>query len=157
MAQSSKILRCAFVLALGVILAGGIAAKPVQDSPQPELKLVLSSATMMLCLGSRLPLEVQLANQGDREVRIDKSELWTEFRYGFSRPDGSGRGGGEASSWIPGGDVVVLKPGEHYVSSFQYQLDGSFFKDAGGYVFKTNYQHVSSNEITFELYDCNPQ
>jgi hypothetical protein len=157
MAHSSKILQCAFVLVLGITLALGIAAKPVPDSPQAELKLVLSSPTMMLCLGSPLPLEMQLINQGDREVRIDKSELWTGFSYGFSRPDGSGGGGGEASSWISDRDVVVLKPGENYVSSFQYQLAGSFFNDAGGYVFKTNYQHVSSNEITFELYDCNPQ
>jgi hypothetical protein len=32
-----------------------------------------------------------------------------------------------------------------------------FFKDAGKYTIKMIYEDISTKELSFELYDCNPQ
>lgn len=151
-----------YLFPLAIVLAGtlvfSIKAKPEQDKRQSELQMTVSTTTMMLCLGSSLPLELEIANQGNQEVKLDKSDLWNRFSYSFSRTDGSGRSGGMASSCSHcRGHYVVLKPGGRYESSLEYPLDVPFFKDPGNYSIKMNYEQISTNELSFELYDCNPQ
>ena len=128
-----------------------------QDKPRSDLSMTLSSNSLMLCVGSALPLNLEIANQGRAEVKIDKVDLWNQFSYGFSGTDGSGRGGGRGSSCNHcRGNFILLQPGTHYQSSFEFLLD-DFFKDPGNYTIKMKYGDVSTNEVTFELYDCNPQ
>ena len=146
------------------LLVIGLAGVPVpsvksedQDKPPSDLRMMLSSNSLMLCVGSALPLNLEIANQGVAEVKIDKYDLWNQFQYGFSGKDGSGRGGGRGSSCPPcRGNYIVLQPGTRYEGSFEFPLD-DFFKDAGNYAIKMKYGQVSTNEVTFELYDCNPQ
>ena len=135
-----------------------IKATPEQDERQSELQMTVSTTSMLLCLGSSLPLELQIANEGNGEVKIDKVDLWNRFTYGFSRPDGSGCGGGTASDCSHcRGNYVVLKPSGHYESSFKFLLVDPFFKEPGTYRIKMNYEQISTNELSFELYDCNPK
>ena len=146
---------------LAIVLAGtlveSVKSKPERDQPESDLRLTLSSKSLMLCLGSSLHLDLVIANQGINEVKIDKVDLWSQFSYSFSATDGSGRGGGRGSSCDHcRGNYIVLPPGGRYESSFEYPLD-EFFKDAGKYTIKMTYEQISTNELTFELYDCNPQ
>ena len=156
---TSRYLRiCLLLLAIcagAVVLSGKTNAE--QGKQQSQLKMSLSSSTLMLCLGSSLPLGLELTNQGSEEVKIDKVDLWNRFSYSLSRTDGSGRGGGRGSSCDHcRGNYVVLQPGGRYESSFDYPMD-DFFKDAGKYTIKMMYEDISTNELSFELYDCNPQ
>jgi len=159
MIQNSKICLLALASVLSGALAVSICAKPGQDDEgQSRLRLKMSTTTMMLCLGSSLPLELEVSNQGPQPVKLDKADLWKDFSYSFSLPDGSGPAGGESSSCIHcQGNSVLLKQGDRFESSFKYPLDVPFFKDAGRYTIKMNYEQISTNELTFELYDCNPQ
>ena len=61
-----------------------------QDKPRSDLSMTLSSNSLMLCVGSALPLNLEIANQGRAEVKIDKVDLWNQFSYGFSGTDGQG-------------------------------------------------------------------
>jgi len=153
------------LIPLVIVLAGtlvlSIKATPGQDERQSELQMTVSTTAMMLCLGSSLPLELKIANEGNREVKIDKVDLWNRFTYGFSRPDGSG-GGGVGGGTASGcshcrGNYVVLKPSGHYESSFKFLLVDPFFKEPGMYRIKMHYEQISTNELSFELYDCNPK
>lgn len=147
-----------FLLAIGltVMLVPSVKSEE-QDNHQSDLRMTLSSTSLMLCLGSQLPLDLEITNLGNREVKIDKADLWNRFAYGFSGRDGSGRGGGRGSSCNHcRGNYVVLPPGGRYESSFEFPLD-DFFKDSGEYNIKMTYDQVSTNELAFELYDCNPQ
>ena len=145
------------MILLAIVFAGTLVQSAQQDKPQSDLRMTLSSKSLMLCLGSSLPLDLEIANLGDREVKIDKVDLWNRFSYGFSGRDGSGRGGGRGSSCNHcRGNYVVLQPGGRYESSFEFPLD-DFFKDAGEYTLKMTYEQLLTNELTFELYDCNPQ
>ena len=138
-------------------LVPSVKSSTAQEKPQSELRMTLSSKTLMLCLGSPLRLDLELANHGSQELKLDKFELWNHFSYGFSGTNGSGRGGGRGSGCDScHGNYVVLPPGGRYESSYDYPLD-DFFKDAGKYTMKMTYNQVSTNELTFEFYDCNSQ
>lgn len=145
------------VIVLAAALVFSAKGNAEQDKRQSELQMTLSTTTVMLCLGSSLPLDLEITNQGNHEVKIDKFELWKRFSYSLSRTDGSGRGGGMASSYYPSrANYVTLKPGGRHESSFEYPL-GDFFKDAGMYTIKMTVDEISTNEVSFELYDCNPK
>lgn len=145
------------MILLAIVFAGTLVKGAQQHKPQSELRMTLSSNSLMLCLGSLLPLDLEITNSGNREVKIDKADLWNQFSYGFSSTDGVGRGGGRGSSCSHcRGNYVVLPPGGRYESSFEFPLD-DFFKDTGEYTLKMKYEQLSTNELTFELYDCNPQ
>ncbi len=49
-----------------------------QSNQQPaasDLELTLSTTTLLTCLGSSLPLKLEIRNQGTREMKIDKVDL----------------------------------------------------------------------------------
>ena len=156
MLQRSMIYVFLLVIGIAGMLVPSVKSED-QDKPRSDLRMTLSSNAIMLCVGSTLPLNLEIANQGVAEVKIDKFDLWNRFEYGFSTPDGKVRGGGTGSSCSHClSNYIVLKPGTRYQSSFEYLLN-DFFKEAGNYTIKMKYGHVSTNEVTFELYDCNPQ
>lgn len=144
-------------VALIAMLTVGIRAKAQQDeSISRDLDLRLSTTTMALCVGSSLPMELEITNLSNQEKKIDKVDLWSSFGYGFSRADGSGRGGGTGSSCSHcRGNYIALKPAGSYQSSYSYSLDNDFFHEPGGYTIKMNFGQLSTNELSFELYDCN--
>lgn len=151
-----------YLFALGIVLGGtlvfSITAKPGQREPQSDLQMTMSTTTMKVCLGSSLPLELEITNHGSKAVKIDKADLWNSFSYSFSSTDGPDHGGGVSSSCSHcRGHYVVLKPGSRYESSFKYPLDIASFKDPGQYKIKMNYEQISTNELSFELYDCNSE
>lgn len=132
-----------------------------QSNQQPaasDLELTLSTTTLLTCLGSSLPLKLEIRNQGTREMKIDKVDLWSQFTYGFSGPGGSGRGGGSGTGCDPcRGNLVLIEPGHRYEDSMDYHLGSEFFKDAGKYTLKMHYGELATNQLSFELYDCNPK
>jgi hypothetical protein len=145
----------AFVLAATAVL--GIDAKPLQDGTKSELQMTLSTTTMMLCLGSPLPLEVAITNLGSKQVKIDRVDLWANFEYSFSGANG-GRGGGYASNCDScRGDYVVVMPGANQYNEFAFPLSSDFFKDIGRYHIRLKYSDITTNQLDFELYDCNPK
>ena len=156
MYQHSRIYLFLLAIGLTVTLVPSVKSEK-QDKRQSDLRMTLSGKSLMLCLGSPLRLDLVIVNQGVAAIMIDKFDLWNLFSFGFSGPNGMGRGGGRGSSCSHcRGNYVVLPPGGRYESSFEYVLD-DFFKDAGNYTIKMTYEQVSTNELAFELYDCNPQ
>ncbi len=153
MAASIRLLVC-FLAFMGLALAQD------RSEPQPEkpVELKVSTTAMMLCLGASMPMEMELTNRSGQEFKVDKVDLWNSFSYGHSRDDGSGRGGGQATGCSHcRGEYIVLVPEQKHVSTFNFALASDFFKDPGNYTIKLNYKQVSSNELHFELYDCNPK
>lgn len=122
----------------------------------PPLDIKISAASMMVCLGTELPLNMELTNRGPDQIKIDKFEIWNHFQYGYFGERDAGRGGGEgASRYQSPPELVVLDRDKPYESSFKFPLSNEFFKDAGRYSLKLTIEGVSSNEIEFELYNCN--
>jgi hypothetical protein len=122
---------------------------------KPALELKLSTLTPALCIDSELVLELEITNTGTEAVLINKARLWKYFSYGFSRPDGSGRGGGSAEGNFGGrGEEVLLQPGMIYRSSHKFSLADEFFAEQGNYTLKTDLDSISSNSVEFELFQC---
>lgn len=148
----------AHILACSLFLSIVAQAQVVADEkPQlPPLELKLSTTSLMLCVGSVLPLNLELTNRGAEVIKIDKFEIWNRFTYGYFGDRSAGRGGGEGSSCnhcLP--DVINLITDKPYESSFNFSLENDFFKDAGKYSIRVYVEQVSSNELEFELYKCN--
>ena len=141
-------------LFLFVVAHAQVAAEYKKGSLPIEVKL--STTSMMLCLGSGIPLNLELTNHGRDEIRIDKFDLWSHFSYGHDAHDGIGRGGGETSFCERcRGTYTILKPDKAFESSFTFPLEGEFFKNAGSYSIKVDIEGTYSNQVEFELYNCN--
>ena len=109
----------------------------------------------MVCLGASIPMELELTNRGAEEFKVDKFDLWSEFRYGFLGDREMGRGGGMGSSCYDcRPDPVVVRHDETYKSSFSFDLNHDFFKDAGKYTIKLEIAGVQSNDLEFQLFNC---
>ncbi|MFN2491667.1 MAG: hypothetical protein ABR501_02140 [Pyrinomonadaceae bacterium] len=157
MDPESKISPFVAMIVFIVMLVSGVNAKPLQHEADSELQMTLSTTTMMLCLGSSLPLEVEIANRGTEQVKIDKVDLWANFVYSFSGANG-GRGGGCGSKCDScRGEFVVVNPDASHHSEFAFRLSSDFFKDTGSYTIKLKYNDILTNQLDFELYDCNPK
>ena len=109
----------------------------------------------MVCVGSSLPLDLELTNRGSDKFKVDKFDIGAHFTYGFLGDRETGRGGGMGKGC---GDCspkfVTIDPNETYKSSFNFDLTNDFFKDAGKYVIQTTIGGVDSNELEFELFSC---
>jgi len=142
------------VFVLGPVAFGqSPATEPAKSSP---LDLKLTTTSMMLCVGSELPLNLELANRGTGQIQIDKLDIWNRFRYGYFGSRESGRGGGQSSRCLDcRPDYVVVDRDKPYESSFKFPLTNDFFKDAGKYSISLIFDGVASNEVEFELYSCN--
>jgi hypothetical protein len=110
-------------------------AQVVADEKKPlPLELKLNTTSLMLCVGSALPLNLELTNHGTEEIKIDKFYIWNRFTYGYLGDRNADRGGGQAWSCddCPR-EGINLKTDKPYESSFNFPLDNDFFKDAGKY------------------------
>jgi hypothetical protein len=109
----------------------------------------------MVCVGSSLPLDLELTNRGSDKFKVDKFDIGAHFTYGFLGDRETGRGGGMGKGR---GDCspnfVTIDPNETYKSSFNFDLTNDFFKDAGKYVIQTTIGGADSNELEFELFSC---
>ena len=146
------------ILVCSLFLSIVAQAQAVADEkPQlPPVELKLSTTSMMLCLGSALPLNLELTNRGSKEIKIDRFDIWNQFTYGYFGDRSADRGGGQGSGCyhcLP--DLINLKTDKPYESSFNFSLENDFFKDVGKYSIRVYVEHVSSNEVEFELYNCN--
>ena len=146
------------ILVCSLFLSIVAQAQAVADEkPQlPPVELKLSTTSMMLCLGSALPLNLELTNRGSKEIKIDRFDIWNQFTYGYLEDRSADRGGGQGSGCyhcLP--DLINLKTDKPYESSFNFSLENDFFKDVGKYSIRVYVEHVSSNEVEFELYNCN--
>jgi len=150
--QLVHILVCS--LLLGISAQAQVVADDKKELPPVELKL--STTSMMLCLGSAIPLNLELTNRGSEEIKIDQFDIWNQFTYGYFGNRTAGRGGGQGSGCDHClRDLVTLKTDKPYESSFNFPLENDFFKDAGKYSIRVYVEQVSSNEVEFELYNCN--
>jgi hypothetical protein len=139
-------------LLLGTPLCAQESAAKAKAEP---LELKLRALHTTLCVGAGLVLELEVKNTRRAAVQIDKVDLWSNFSYGFSGADGSGRGGGMGTGCDHcRGDVIVLYPGMTYWDTHTFPLAGSFFADAGKYTFATSINSDTSNRVEFELLDC---
>src|SRR5262245_45164968 len=122
---------------------------------KPPLDIKITAASMMICLGADLPLNMEVTNRGVEQIKVSKFEMWSHFQYGYFGKNG-GRGGGEGRGCFDcDQDDVVLERDKSYESSYKFPLTNEFFKDPGKYSFKLTIEGVSSNEVEFELYNCN--
>jgi len=142
------------VFVLGTVTFGQSPA--TEPAKLPPLDLKLTTTSMMLCIGSELPLNLELTNRGTDEIKIDRSEIWNSFQYGYHGDREKGRGGGQGSGCSDcRQDFVSVTRDKPYESSFKFPLTNDFFEDAGKYSIKLRFAGVSSNEVKFELYKCN--
>lgn len=150
--QLVHILVCSLLLSM--VAQGQVMADEKTQLPPLELKLTATS--LMLCVGSALPLNLELTNRGGEEIKIDKFDIWNHFTYGCLEDRSADRGGGQASGCDHClRDLITLKTDKPYESSFNFPLENDFFKDAGKYSIRVYVEQVSSNELEFELYNCN--
>ena len=146
-------------LLASVFLLGPMALAQENSAPAkaslPALELKLSSRSLMGCVGSSLPLELELTNRGSEIFRVEKFDIWSHFRYGFLGQRDTGCGGGQGSSCNEClGNIAVIKPNDSYQSSFGFDLKSDFFKDAGKYEIRLVIDGVESNRVEFELFSC---
>src|SRR4051812_4937487 len=94
-----------FVMALLLLVVGNALAQEKVKKKKEPLKAELTTPAATLCPGGSLALEMQLTNEGQETIRIDKADLWSGFTYGrylVVGPDGEtlkpGGGGGMGSS-----------------------------------------------------------
>jgi len=150
-------------------VGGGVALS--QDRvDEKSLKMELSTPAASLCPGGTLELEMQITNESQQVIRIDRADLWGSFSYGAEpvvNPDGSGSG------TAGGGDMkignykrvayVTIPPGETFWTKYSFKLDKDFFREAGKYTLKTYVTYelegkidlpADSNEIEFEVFEC---
>jgi len=146
-------------LFLALLLAGGVAtAQPAAATvaeTKPAIELKLSATSLMICVGSSLPLALELTNRGMNDFKVDKFDIWNHFTYGFMGDRTAGRGGGMGSSCINcSPEPIVVTQDQTYKSSFDFDLKHEFFQDAGKYSIRLKIAGVESNELEFELFSC---
>jgi hypothetical protein len=129
-----------------------------QDESEAELKspleLRLTAQATAFCVGTPLMLELEVTNDGQNDVSINRGRVWKEFSYGYSAPKGKSRSGGMGMLTDSVAGNFMLKTGASYRTTFEFPLTSDFFQEAGTYTLKTSLTHLFSNEVTFELYDC---
>jgi hypothetical protein len=134
---------------------GGRSSALLRQEPKPSIALNLSATSLMVCVGSSLPLKLELTNRGADDFKVEKFEIWNHFTYGFEGDRQTGRGGGMGSSCINcATEPIVIAHDQTYKSSFDFNLDHDFFSDAGKYTVKLKIADVESNELQFELFNC---
>ena len=140
-----------------LLLVGTASARTIASlgqEPKPSIELKLSATSLMVCVGSSLPLELELTNRGTPDFKIDKFEIWNHFNYGFEGDREMGRGGGMGSSCNCAPESVVVAQDQTYKSSFAFDLDHDFFRDPGKYTIRLAIAGVGSNELEYELFSC---
>jgi len=143
------------LILLPALSAAGQAQNEQQNGKSPW-KLKLSSSSMRVCLGSSLPLELEVTNQSNDDIRIDKLNLWQDFS--FQRSGSTGERGWLTIDYIHGpNDSVLVKADASYRSTYDFSLQDNFFGFPEKYIIKLHYEQVYSNEVSFEIYDCNPR
>jgi len=153
--------RLLFSLGCSLLLSGTAQAQIIPADNQegkPPIELKLRTTSMMPCLDSEIPLTLELTNRGTADFKIDKYDIWNQFQYAFLGERSEGTGGGTGSSCGScRGHFLILKSDETHESSFkfEFQLHREFFKDAGKYIIKLTIEGVPSNEVDFELINCN--
>src|SRR5258708_13650019 len=95
--QLVHILVCS--LLLGISAQAQVVADDKKELPPVELKL--STTSMMLCIGSAIPLNLELTNRGSEEIKKDQFDIWNQVTYGYFGNRTSGPGGGPASCCSP--------------------------------------------------------
>ena len=141
------------LLAVGLTTAQPLS--PPGSESKPPIELKLSATSLMMCVGSSLPLELELTNRGAQDFSVDKFDIWNQFNYAFLGEREAGRGGGMGSSCYDcRPDLIVVGQDQMYKSSFNFDLKRDFFQDAGKYHIKLTIAAVASNQVEFELFSC---
>lgn len=128
------------------------------------LELKLSVYESAVCPDASLTLSLEITNTGERQVRIHRQTIWSQFS---SSKVGSPSGRSSISCGIDNGrpdNWIVIEPGDKYLATHPYSLGwDSFFKDAGRYKISTSLpfyigekysRYARSNEAEFEVRDC---
>ena len=66
------------LLVVVFVVSGGAALAQIHSIPtrtKPSIELKLSSATSMVCVGSSLPLDLELTNRGRNKFKVDKFDI----------------------------------------------------------------------------------
>jgi hypothetical protein len=138
--------------------------KGPENASDASMELKLSAYESRVCRGSSVTLTLEVANTGERQIKIHRSNLWSQFSYSKvgSQSSGSsiscGVSDDSPQSW------VAIEPGGKADFTLTYRLEhDQFFHDAGRYKLSTSLQlyaadkyvrPVKSSEAEFEVYDC---
>jgi hypothetical protein len=146
------------LLVVVFVVSGGAALAQIHSMPtrtKPAIELKLSSGTLKVCVGSSLPLNLELTNRGRNKFKVDKFDIGSCFIYEFLGDREAARGGSMGIGFIDRSpDFVTIDHNATYKSSFNFDLTNEFFKDPGKYVIQTTLNGVRSNKIEFELITC---
>ena len=124
-----------------------------ESEAKSPLEIKLTARTTAFCVGSPLVLELEVTNNGQKDVSINKSHVWKDFSYAYSARNRE-RSGGTMTRDENGGGNFILHPAETYRSTYEFALPSDFFQTAGAYRLTTHIDFIYSNEVTFELFDC---
>ncbi|MBV9211038.1 MAG: hypothetical protein JOZ52_10435 [Acidobacteria bacterium] len=124
-----------------------------EEEARSPLELKLTTRTTAFCVGSPMMFEMEVTNNGQKDVAINKAQLWSEFSYTSLNP-GRRMAGAWGRQFDNRGGQLILQPGDSYHTEYELELPADFFRAAGHYSIKTMMDHIFSNEIEFELYDC---
>lgn len=145
------------LLVLASLLSITAFAQDESEAKSP-LELKLTAQTTAFCIGSPLALELEVTNNGQKDIALSNTYLWRDFSYAYLAQKGRDRSGASSTRVDNVGRSFVLHPGESYRSTYELQLPSNFFQEAGTYTLMTYLDDIYSNEVTFELYNCgNPQ
>lgn len=149
------------------------------ETKKTPLKLTISTGEK-LCSGKNITMEAKLENISDQNITIDTRYIWryqTEKAYSRSSsnllniPDMRTSLGDSIDIDTPSEYFVTLKPGESFKDSHIIDAtNDDFFKSSGKYSIKTGYGQfkdwsaegfylfigkIDSNELEFQITDCN--
>lgn len=145
-------------MVVSLIISCGAAYAQLQSIPtraKPAIEQKLSSGTLKACVGSSLPLDLELTNRGRHKFKVDKFDIGCCFIYEFLGDREAARGGAMGIGDIDRkADFINIDPNKTYKSSFNFDLTNEFFKDPGKYVIQTTLKGVDSNKLEFELITC---
>ncbi len=164
--RKNIVIRVAVFGMVAAVFAGGQAHG--SQSPPQRLTLKLRALSQKVCIGSFIPLEMTLTNDGDIELTLNNLEIWSNFGIKFVDSDGKKQEAGTLV--VPGAkeeydrmknEVVTIKPASPYITTFKYPLgDPRVFDSPRSYeinsaiYYNSGREASTSNYVTFEAVDC---
>src|SRR2546423_12474378 len=135
-----------------------------ESEAKSPLELKLTARTTAFCVGSPLLLELEVMNNSQKDIETPKSHLWKQFSYALLDPESINKSAGTDRFFSKAGGMdkdiddhaekLILHPGQSYRATYEFQLSNDFFQEAGHYTLMMYLDHVLSNNVEFELYDC---
>lgn len=142
----------AVLVALLSLFSISVSAQDESEAGSP-LEIRLTTQTVAPCIGSPLMLEMDVTNNGQKAVTISTARFWESFSFAYVPQTGRGWSGG--ISWPKQNrGRLILSPGDSYHTEYELGQTEFSFQSAGHYTLRTSLDHIYSNQVEFEVYDC---